>query len=154
MMRKFAVILLFFLLLFACGAPPPYQGGPRGFSRDEQLKIISTAGKYLGSPYKYGGRDSRGFDCSGLVVKVFREAIGMKLPRTTSRLCSISHPINARYAQPGDLVFFSIRGGVDHVGVMINSYQFIHASKSSGVITSDFNNKYYRDHFFAIKRLK
>lgn len=153
-MRRLAAIMLIPLIFFACGAPPGYQPGLKGFSRDEQQKLIVTANKYLGTAYKYGGKNGDGFDCSGFVVRVFKEALGIKVSSSATHLYRNSYPLNSDKAQPGDLVFFWIKGGIGHVGIMVSSYRFVHASKSSGVIISDFSSSYYKDHFFGIRRLK
>lgn len=140
-------------LISACGGPA-YRDGSR-LSGRQRDKLTETAGKYLGSSYKFGGTSANGFDCSGLVYRIYREALGWKLPRTTEEQYKISVKVNSGKARPGDLVFFRINGaGVDHVGMMMNNYQFVHASTSSGVIISDFSSEYYRQKFSSIRRLK
>src|SRR5690606_5587206 len=51
-----------------------------GKTTREVDELLKDAEKYLGAPYKYAGNTSSGFDCSGLVCKVFDEN-SMKLPR-------------------------------------------------------------------------
>jgi cell wall-associated NlpC family hydrolase len=148
-----AIIML--VMLTACGGPPPHPGGGKVLSPKERQKVVMAASGYLGSPYKYGGTTAKGFDCSGLVYRVYKQALHRKIPRTVKSMFSGSVPIPSDKAQAGDLVFFRIYGGrIDHVGMMISNYQFIHSAKSSGVIISDFANEYYRDRFAGIRRLK
>ncbi len=90
------------------------------------IKILLT--KYLGSPYLWGGKSPWGIDCSGLVQQVYRIA-GFKLPRDARQqiLKGVEVPYSALL--PGDLAFFiSEDNKVNHVGIILEEYQIIHAS--------------------------
>jgi cell wall-associated NlpC family hydrolase len=154
--RRISISLLFStLIILACGAPPQFGSSDDLVSREDRQKLVAVAGGYLGTPYRYGGMSTKGFDCSGLVYRIYRQAIGWKIPRTTEGQFERSVKINSGQAKAGDLVFFRINGsGIDHVGMMINNYQFIHSSKSLGVIISDFGDEYYRKYFSSIRRLR
>jgi cell wall-associated NlpC family hydrolase len=97
--------------------------------------LITTAKKYLGVPYQWGGESpSTGFDCSGFVQYVFAR-YGITLPRVSRAQSTIGTPINFTDLQPGDLIFFSMESNriVNHVGIYIGNDQFINASCSKGV---------------------
>lgn len=105
--------------------------------------LISTAKKYLGTPYRYGGTTSSGFDCSGFTQKVFGE-VGISIPRTSSEQYNKGYAVSKSQLQVGDLVFFNTSGnGVSHLGIFIGDNQFIHASSSKGVMISSIYDPYY-----------
>ena len=121
--------------------------------------ILKDAEKYLGAPYKYAGNTSSGFDCSGLVCKVFDEN-GEKMPRRSSDQALEGKEIAIREAKPGDLVFFATTGGerVSHVGIVHTINQdgevtFIHSSTSKGVIISSLNEKYWNKAYLFARRV-
>lgn len=121
--------------------------------------ILKDAQKYLGAPYKYAGNTSAGFDCSGLVTKVFNEN-NTKLPRRSEDQSNAGKPINIRDTKPGDLVFFATAGGsrVSHVGIVHDignngEVKFIHASTSKGVIISSLNEKYWNKAYLFARRV-
>lgn len=121
--------------------------------------ILKDAEKYLGAPYKYAGNTSSGFDCSGLVCKVFEEN-NQKLPRRSSDQALQGEKISNKNIKPGDLVFFATSGGnhVSHVGIVhrINSdgeITFIHSSTSKGVIISSLNEKYWNKAYLFARRV-
>lgn len=125
----------------------------------EIQEILRDAQKYLGAPYKYAGNTSSGFDCSGLVVKVFDEN-NAKLPRRSEEQSNTGTPINIKETKPGDLVFFATAGGsrVSHVGIVHDighdgEVKFIHASTSKGVIISSLNEKYWNQAYLFARRV-
>ena len=106
-------------------------------------ELRTTASKYVGVRYSYGGTSTKGFDCSGYVRHVFSE-LGKSLPRSSSAMYGEGESVKKSDLQPGDLVFFNTSGrGVSHVGIYIGSGKFIHASTSKGVIKTSLNDKYY-----------
>ena len=122
-------------------------------------EILKDAQKYLGAPYKYAGNTSAGFDCSGLVTKVFNEN-NTKLPRRSEDQSTVGKQINIRDTKPGDLVFFATAGGsrVSHVGIVHDigsngEVKFIHASTSKGVIISSLNEKYWNKAYLFARRV-
>lgn len=122
-------------------------------------KILKDAEKYLGSPYKFGGTSSSGFDCSGLTVTVFNEN-NLKLPRNSGEQSKTGDPIDIQKVKPGDLLFFATSGGsrVSHVGIVHDiggdgEIKFIHASTSKGVIISSLNEKYWNKAFLHAQRV-
>jgi cell wall-associated NlpC family hydrolase len=154
--RWLLAVLSLFILLSACGAPARHRvDSDDRLSKSDRQRLVSVAGSYLGSPYRYGGTSVKGFDCSGLVYRIYRQALRWKIPRTTRGQYDRTILVNSGKAKPGDLVFFRIRGArIDHVGMMISNYQFIHSSTSKGVIVSDFGEEYYRVYFSSIRRFK
>lgn len=125
----------------------------------ETAELLKDAEKYLGAPYKYAGTTSAGFDCSGLVCKVYEEN-GTKLPRRSGDQALQGQEISTRDIKPGDLVFFATGGGdkVSHVGIVhtINSsgeITFIHSSTSKGVIISSLNEKYWNSAYLFARRI-
>lgn len=121
--------------------------------------ILKDAQKYLGAPYKYAGNTSAGFDCSGLVTKVFNEN-NTKLPRRSQDQSTVGRQVNIRDTKPGDLVFFATAGGsrVSHVGIVHDignngEVKFIHASTSKGVIISSLNEKYWNKAYLFARRV-
>ena len=114
-------------------------------------RIVKEALSWIGTPYKYGGSEKgRGTDCSGLVLKVYEEIVKIKLPRNSAQQAEFCEEIMEKHIKSGDLVFFatgSDKNKISHVGLMINTKEFIHASGSKGVIISDMDTPYYRRNF-------
>ncbi|MGJ0907917.1 SH3 domain-containing protein [Clostridium botulinum] len=92
--------------------------------------VTSYARQYLGTPYVYGGTSPSGFDCSGFVQYVYRNAAGISLPRTTYDQIGVGSRVSQDQLQPGDLVF----PDAGHVGIYIGGGQMIHASKPGDVV--------------------
>lgn len=113
--------------------------------------IISTAKKYLGVPYVWGGSTPNGFDCSGFIQYVFKQH-GISLPRTVSQMWNYGKSVSS--LQVGDLVFFNTSGsGVSHAGIYMGNNQFIHAGSSTGVTISSLNNSYWKPRYLGAKRV-
>jgi peptidoglycan endopeptidase LytE len=108
-------------------------------SRGSSSSIIQTAQRYLGVRYTWGGSTSSGFDCSGLVMRVYSEN-GITLPRVADAQAKAGTKIGSMsQLLPGDLVCFSESGNgyVSHVGIYIGNNQIIHASSSAGKVVVD-----------------
>jgi len=118
-------------------------------------RIVSEAFAYLDTPYLYGGTDSRGVDCSGLVFTVFKQAADKILPRRVTDLYYQGEEIED-VLLPGDLLFFNTTGGPSHVGIYIGEQRFIHsasAGKKTGVIISSLAETYYSERVLGARRL-
>src|SRR6478735_5389845 len=101
-------IILFFLLLTGCTSQRDESVNP-----EKANEVTFTAMQQVGKPYRYGGSSPKtGFDCSGLVDYVYRESVGITLPRTVKALSSIPAPVITKNdLQTGDLVIFATRHG-------------------------------------------
>jgi cell wall-associated NlpC family hydrolase len=120
----------------------------------EPSAIVDTAMKLRGVPYRNGGSDPSGFDCSGLVQWVFAKN-GVLLPRDVREQYGAGQKIGLRDVQPGDLVFFqTVRRGASHVGVVIGADQFVHAPSSTGVVRVErFTATYWARRFVGARRI-
>ena len=109
---------------------------------EELLTVSST---YLGVPYRYGGMSRKGMDCSGFVVLVHKEALGLSLPRTAHEIYSVATPVDNESLVPGNLVFFSASGSrISHVGIYLGDGKFINAASGgprTGVVVSKLSEK-------------
>jgi len=116
--------------------------------------VVDTAMKLRGVPYRNGGSDPSGFDCSGFVQWVFARN-GVLLPREVREQYAAGHQIDLRDVQPGDLLFFqTVSRGASHVGVAIGADQFVHAPSSSGVVRVErFTATYWSRRFVGARRV-
>lgn len=96
--------------------------------------LSANATKYLGVPYVWGGTSSSGFDCSGLVQSVYREALGVQLLRTTSEQETQGVPIDFSQLRTGDLLFWGPIGQSTHVAMYLTDGYFIHAPQENDVV--------------------
>lgn len=125
------------------------------FSDSNISSLISEAASWIGTPYRYGGKDRDGTDCSGFVMQVFKSSLGENVPRSSREQYDACFEISYDELLPGDLVFFatgSDRSRVSHVGLFIGNGEMIHSSSSRGVIVSDLNQKYWAEHFHSYGR--
>jgi len=101
--------------------------------------VVDRALGYIGIPYRFGGSDpAKGFDCSGLVNHVFRETLGVTLPRTSRQLATVGVEVAREDMRPGDLVFFNTRGAPNsHVGIYLGDGRFIHAPRARTLVRID-----------------
>src|SRR5262245_37596760 len=107
------------------GAPAPESLPPSSRPADLGYLLTGTALGLRGAPYRNGGSDPRGFDCSGFVNYVFAQH-GVKVPRTVGDQYRAGREVNGAI-EPGDLVFFStVAPGASHVGIAIGGDAFIH----------------------------
>lgn len=129
-------------------APPPAPTDTTGYG------ITGTALSLRGIPYRNGGSDPAGFDCSGFVRYVFAQH-GMAVPRTVSEQYQAGSEVAADQLQAGDLVFFSTDGaGASHVGISIGGDQFVHAPSGRGEVRVDYlSAPYWSTRFVGARRL-
>jgi len=109
---------------------------------DQSILMQGAANRalqYIGVPYRFGGSNPKsGFDCSGLVNHVYRETLGLALPRTARQLASVGAPVAASDLRPGDLVFFNTRGSANsHVGIYLGDGRFVHAPRARTLVRID-----------------
>jgi len=118
--------------------------------------VVRHALGYVGIPYHYGGSSAEsGFDCSGLVWRVYRQATGITLPRDTYSISRTGIAVPSRALKPGDLVFFNtMRRPYSHVGIYLGGDRFVHAPSSGGVVgVAHLSNRYWRQRFNGGRRI-
>lgn len=112
---------------------------PGGFRNELSLRasIAREANTFVGTKYRYGGKDRKGLDCSGLVFTVYQDH-ALALPRSSSEQMKIGKRITANSAQVGDLIFFQQNGRINHVAIVTdirgNDLWVTHSTTSRGVI--------------------
>lgn len=104
-------------------ANPPYPN----FSLDT---VVAVAKKYQGVPYRYGGADPSGFDCSGFTQFVYAH-VGVSLPHSSSRQGAGGTPIAKADARPGDLV---VTSGGGHIGIYLGGNSMIDSPRPGTVV--------------------
>lgn len=122
-----------------------------GLQSDLRLVLEQQYQAWAGTPYRLGGADKRGIDCSALVQSIFTEAFDVKLPRTTGEQVAVGDVVTRQALQPLDLVFFHT-GPTKHVGIYLGQGEFLHASTSRGVMISKLDNPYWQRNFWTARR--
>lgn len=120
-----------------------------------RYRLVSAGFDFLGVPYQWRGMsEKRGFDCSGLVKKLFDEH-QIELPHSSREQFKLGEKVARAELEIGDLVFFSSRGKIPtHVGIYIGDNQFLHAaSKARQVIISNLGQKWYTKRFLGARRI-
>ena len=119
-------------------------------------ELVVRALSFVGVNYRRGGESPEtGFDCSGLVRHVFRESLGLVLPRTSRDISRVGETIHREALQPGDLVFFNtLRHGFSHVGIYLGEHRFVHAPASGGEVrVEDMRLNYWSKRFNGARRI-
>ncbi|WP_242691465.1 C40 family peptidase [Desertivirga arenae] len=111
-------------------------------------KLYRFIDDWMGVPYRNGGMDKKGVDCSGFVVLLEKEIFDKSVPRIAK---SMADNVKRKYEEEleeGDLVFFDFSGQkFSHVGVYLKNNRFVHASSSKGVIISNLKDGWYYKYF-------
>lgn len=131
-------------------------GTPQAPATGRVQSVLSRAFALLGTPYRWGGTSpDGGFDCSGLVGYVFRNALGIELPRVSRDMAQTGAQVERSQLTAGDLVFFSTHsGGVDHVGIYIGEGKFLHAPRTGRDVTvSNLDSGYWNTKFVQARRV-
>ena len=118
--------------------------------------ILQRALTLLGTPYRWGGASpDKGFDCSGLVSYVFRNAMGIDLPRVSRDQATSGEMVASKSdLAEGDLVFFGRQGRIDHVGIYVGEGRFVHApSTGKDVMVSSLEKGYWSGKYMQARRL-
>jgi len=120
----------------------------------EATPLIATALSYRGVPYRNGGSDPSGFDCSGFVQWVFAQQ-GRSLPREVREQYQSGQSVDRDEVQPGDLVFFeTVSRGASHVGIALGNDRFVHAPSSRGVVrVESYTVDYWNQRYVGARRL-
>lgn len=120
-----------------------------------RLRLVKAARELLGTRYHWAGASAKtGFDCSGLVQKVF-SYFEIALPRSSKEQYKVGEKIDKYELEAGDLVFFSSGGKQpNHVGIYVGDNQFLHAArKAKGVVISDLSKSWYVQRFLGARRM-
>ena len=143
-----------FALAPRAGAP---QNERDAAFREARSRLLTAAARYENTPYRFGGTDQRGLDCSGFVYLSFRDALGVSVPRNTGALYTWAQGIHLANAQPGDLLFFRTTrsNSISHVGIYVGGRRFIHSASDgpvTGVIYSSLDESYWSRTFAGAGR--
>lgn len=118
--------------------------------------LLKEADSWIGTPYAWGGNDRKGVDCSGFVLQVYQRSLKIDLPRNSAKQMEYCRSIKRDELTPGDLVFFTVRGGdrVGHVGIYIGEGNMVHSSSSKGVIITPLDNPYFVKNYHSSGRVE
>lgn len=119
--------------------------------------LVSTAMKFLGVKYRYGGdAPGEGFDCSGLVAYAAERSLGLKLPRRARDQAEQGISVDREELRRGDLVFFNTLGHrFSHVGIYLGDHKFVHAPRSgANVRVESMDIAYWRKRYNGARRLQ
>ena len=125
------------------------------YSAGDNKALYEAVNSWLGVPYKYGGTDRNGIDCSAFVGTIYKQVYGVVLNRTANDMLRNVSLISKSHLREGDIVFFTnSKGKVSHVGIYLKNDLFAHASTSNGVSVSRLTDTYWQKHFYKGGRVK
>lgn len=120
----------------------------------DQSKMMKEISKYMGVPYVHGGSSAEGMDCSGYTMTVYKNSVGLTLPRSSAEQSKVGTPVEFEKLKFGDLVFFNTTGEtVSHVGIYLGDDLFAHASVSLGVTISSLQSAYFSKRYECARRV-
>jgi len=164
--KSLHIILLLILVCLGAqnvvAAPPARDSVTLSASQVADL-IIDEAYKHIGTPYRYGARGPKAFDCSGFTSYVYRQ-FGIELSRSSRDQARDGKAVEGTYAdmQKGDIIIFGARASrrsIGHVGIFIEmmpdgqDFTFIHAATHGGVTVSHIKEDYYAARFLGARRV-
>lgn len=152
---KAFVTLSLIVLHFACA--PSSSTNQLDRKNQDATALIRKARTLIGSPYRYGGTTPKGFDCSGL-IKYLYQSQNVHLSGGSRDIFRGVKTIPHDKVKPGDLVFFTLNGKIDHVALVSdinkNSCHVIHSTSSKGVIEQDYlKSSYWTKKFYRYGRV-
>jgi hypothetical protein len=160
-----SVFFLILITLMGCASQPRYTSEPietrkyqpleeKSKEKIDPIRMSQIIESFLGTPYKEGGSDKSGTDCSGFVMKVYKEYAGFDLPHNSKKLFKLVRKVDKENLVYGDLVFFSDFGfSPSHVGLYIGEGRFVHSTKEYGVIVSSLDEERYRKSYIGARRV-
>jgi len=151
----YSLLVVVALILSGCSSHAPLPSGNLADAGAVRAQLNDQLSEWHGTPYRYGGLERNGVDCSGFVFRTFRDRFGVILPRSTAEQTRIGTKVSRKELLPGDLVFFKTGSGENglHVGIYDTNDEFIHASTSQGVIRSSLDNVYWRRVYWQARRI-
>jgi cell wall-associated NlpC family hydrolase len=133
------------------------EGAAAGLLRsrtDPVERLRDAAAPLLGSPYRTGGSDTAGFDCSGFVLTVLQKFGASVSGRSSNEFWKQGDPVDRDSLQAGDLLFFSDHTRrIGHVAIYLADGKFVHASIQKGVTVSEMDEKYYSRRYKGARRI-
>ena len=134
-------------------SPPPVNSRA-GHTLADAYALAGTALSFRGAPYRNGGVNPDGFDCSGFTQYVFARH-GVALPRDVREQYRLGQPVKPEQLAAGDLIFFSTtEQGASHVAIAIGGDEFVHAPSSSGVVRVEhIGSTYWSQRYVGARRL-
>ena len=158
--RRILLAALTAALLAGCAstpAPKPVTPAAPPLTSANSADLAFRALGLVGTPYRSAGADPGvGFDCSGFVVYVYRDVLGLPLPRSTGAQYNMDlHAPRRSALKTGDLVFFDTGGkGISHVGIYVGEGRFVHAPNHGGRVRLDhLDDRYWKERYRGARRV-
>ena len=154
-----------YFLIMGCAAPPQPAGGansaatPLPISKDQafdtviEKRLRQEYKRWQGTRHRLGGSGRQGIDCSGFVRAVYRDVFNIDLPRSTRLQVRTGQAVSYKNLRAGDLVFFRPPSYPRHVGIYLGGFEFVHASKSTGVTVSKIDQTYWGKYYWTARRI-
>ena len=120
-------------------------------SKIDNVKLYSFIDEWYGVPYKYGGKNKSGIDCSNFTSTLYSNIYSKSLNGSSSSIFEQCKTISKNNLEEGDLVFFKIDGDkISHIGVYLQNNKFVHATTKKGVMINDLDQDYYKKYFYKM----
>ncbi|MDP2795841.1 MAG: C40 family peptidase [Sulfurisoma sp.] len=163
----FRAVFLIGALLFSAAAQADESTGKAIAVPEQTVTFIDRASTnvqdaleqaldLIGIRYKRGGSSPEtGFDCSGFVSHVFKEGLGLYLPRSSREISKAGEVVDKTELQPGDLVFFNtMRRTFSHVGIYLGDNLFVHAPRAGAKVRiEDMRARYWATRYNGARRV-
>ncbi|MGZ4117492.1 MAG: C40 family peptidase [Bacteroidia bacterium] len=124
-------------------------------SKIDNVKLYSFIDEWYGVPYKYGGNNKKGIDCSNFASTLYSTVYLKPLTGSSSSIFTQCKVVSKNNLEEGDLVFFKIDGdNISHIGVYLQNNKFVHATTKKGVMVDDLDEDYYKKYYYKGGRIK
>lgn len=113
-------------------------------------KLYALIEWFSSTPYKFGGNDVNGVDCSGFTYAIEKQVYSVEIPRSTIQQANFVSTKNVSQLEEGDLIFLKVGGSkINHVGVYLQNGYFVHATSNMGLVVDNLTDPYIQQCFMA-----
>jgi cell wall-associated NlpC family hydrolase len=157
MIRKFMYLCCLVAMVGCATLPPELPAQDTGPMSEQRAEALLQTLLMLGVDYRYGGKSPQtGFDCSGLVAHVFREAYGIELPHNARAQSEMGMRVSLSELRAGDLVFYNtLNRPFSHVGIYLGDGRFVHAPKTGAQVRVEpIRGNYWMRRFDGARRIQ